>query len=165
MTDEFSFDYGKADTIDWRDDMQRNKLFKDICRWTESQLVLETDKPSVTLNIKRETRVWGLSVPRPIYFMTMSCHLYLNHNKLSKIKEGQILTFEILREPAILTVEFVRRAGFRKTMEEVALMPQANTQSINCMIKILPINLSAYRNVSFDDFLKKDFVVISVEYQ
>lgn len=34
MSDEFSFDYGKADTINWKDTMQHDKLIRDLRMWT-----------------------------------------------------------------------------------------------------------------------------------
>ena len=34
MNDEFSFDYGKADTIDWQNPLQREKLIRDLKKWT-----------------------------------------------------------------------------------------------------------------------------------
>lgn len=37
MTDEFSFDYGKADTIDWLDSIQHDKLIRDIKKWIENR--------------------------------------------------------------------------------------------------------------------------------
>lgn len=35
MTDKFSFMYGLTDTIDWTNSPQRDKLFRDLKRWTE----------------------------------------------------------------------------------------------------------------------------------
>lgn len=34
MNDEFSFDYAKADTIDWQNPLQREKLTRDLKEWT-----------------------------------------------------------------------------------------------------------------------------------
>ena len=34
MNDEFSFDYAKADTIDWQNSLQREKLIRDLKEWT-----------------------------------------------------------------------------------------------------------------------------------
>ncbi|MDO5482423.1 MAG: TIR domain-containing protein, partial [Bacteroidaceae bacterium] len=34
MNDEFSFDYGKADTIDWQNSLQKEKLIRDLKKWT-----------------------------------------------------------------------------------------------------------------------------------
>lgn len=33
MTDEFSFDYSKADTIDWHNPLQKGKLIRDLKKW------------------------------------------------------------------------------------------------------------------------------------
>ncbi len=37
MSDEFRFDYGKADTIDWQNPLQREKLIRDLKTWTKKE--------------------------------------------------------------------------------------------------------------------------------
>lgn len=39
MTDEFLFLYGLTDTIDWSNTAQREKLMRDICKWTGKSAV------------------------------------------------------------------------------------------------------------------------------
>ncbi|MDO5482411.1 MAG: TIR domain-containing protein, partial [Bacteroidaceae bacterium] len=40
MNDEFSFDYGKADTIDWQNPLQREKLIRNLKAWTNYEAKL-----------------------------------------------------------------------------------------------------------------------------
>lgn len=41
MNDEFKFDYQKADTIDWQNPLQREKLIRDLKVWTNYEAKLE----------------------------------------------------------------------------------------------------------------------------
>ena len=41
MTDKFSFMYGLSDTIDWKDSPQREKLIRDIHKWTQRNYPLK----------------------------------------------------------------------------------------------------------------------------
>ena len=44
MNDELKFDYKKADTIDWQNTMQREKLILDLKKWTGYEEKVKKDE-------------------------------------------------------------------------------------------------------------------------
>lgn len=44
MNDEFCFDYGKTDTIDWQNPLQKEKLIRDLKKWTNYEERMESKK-------------------------------------------------------------------------------------------------------------------------
>lgn len=60
MTDEFSFDYSKADTIDLLDASQYDKLIRDIIKWIKDSNgdIIHKEKKLVSRMIERDGR-WG----------------------------------------------------------------------------------------------------------
>ena len=47
MNDEFSFDYAKADTIDWQNPLQREKLTRDLKKWTNYKEKVAKDAENI----------------------------------------------------------------------------------------------------------------------
>ena len=51
MNDDFLFDFGNRDIIDWEDNLQKEKLLRDLKTWTNNN-ELEQDNLSIQTNVK-----------------------------------------------------------------------------------------------------------------
>ena len=62
MNDEFKFDYQKADTIDWHNPLQKEKLIRDLKIWTNYENKLPKSNQQKLVLSESEEQQWAEEV-------------------------------------------------------------------------------------------------------
>lgn len=97
QTDEFSFDYGKADTVDWNDVFQREKLFRDLRSWINFYDKRKSENGESQCTVDRVTKLMVMSAvekARLLYREALSVRERIEEMNSELIEKGYVYETE-----------------------------------------------------------------------